>query len=55
MKSYIYIGSELELFREAQNWKDYYYRMIRCHLGAEILEVGAGIGSTTKVLWQAKA
>ena len=50
MKSYTYIGSELELFRDAKNWKDYYYRMIRHHLGAEVLEVGAGIGGTTKVL-----
>lgn len=50
MKSYSYIGSELDLFREAKNWKDYYYRMIRRHLGAEVLEVGAGIGGTTKVL-----
>lgn len=53
MKSYTYIGSELELFRAAKNWKDYYYRMIRHHLGAEVLEVGAGIGGTTQVLCRA--
>jgi SAM-dependent methyltransferase len=53
MTSYTYIGSELELFRAAKNWKDYYYRMIRHHLGAEILEVGAGIGGTTQILCRA--
>lgn len=53
MKSYTYIGSELELFRAAKNWKDYYYRMIRHHLGTEVLEVGAGIGGTTQVLCRA--
>ncbi|MBE9156523.1 class I SAM-dependent methyltransferase [Nodosilinea sp. LEGE 06152] len=50
MTNYSYIGSELELFRAAKNWKNYYYHMIRRHLGSEILEVGAGIGGTTKVL-----
>ena len=50
MTSYSYIGSELELFRAATHWKDYYYQMIRRYLGPEVLEVGAGIGGTTKVL-----
>jgi 2-polyprenyl-3-methyl-5-hydroxy-6-metoxy-1,4-benzoquinol methylase len=50
MTNYSYIGSELELFRAAKNWKDYYYHMIRRYLGPEVLEVGAGIGGTTKVL-----
>lgn len=52
MKNYTYIGSELELFDEAKNWKGYYYQLIRRYLGKEILEVGAGIGSTTKALCQ---
>lgn len=50
MTNYSYIGSELELFSSAKNWKDYYYHMIRRYLGPEVLEVGAGIGGTTKVL-----
>ena len=54
MTSYRYVGSELELFREAKNWKDYYARMIRGYLGAEVLEVGAGIGGTTKMLCRAQ-
>lgn len=54
MKNYNYVGTELELFSGAKNWKNYYYRMIRPYLGAEILEVGAGIGGTTKVLCRQK-
>jgi SAM-dependent methyltransferase len=50
MTNYTYIGSELELFRAAKNWKEYYYQVVRRHLGAEVLEVGAGIGGTTQVL-----
>lgn len=50
MTSYTYIGSELDLFREAVHWKDYYYKVIRCYLGPDVLEVGAGIGGTTKAI-----
>ncbi len=52
MKKYSYVGSELELFRAAKNWKQYYYKMLRPYLGSEVLEVGAGMGSTTQVLCQ---
>lgn len=45
-----YIGSELEIFQHAVNWKRYYGGIIKPYLGAEVLEVGAGIGSTTEVL-----
>ncbi len=54
MSSYIYVGSELELFREARNWKAYYARVIRRYLGNEVLEVGAGIGGTTEILCRAQ-
>ncbi|BAU12914.1 methyltransferase type 12 [Leptolyngbya sp. NIES-3755] len=50
MSSYTYVGSELELFREARNWKAYYARLIRPYLGSDVLEVGAGIGGTTQIL-----
>lgn len=50
MKNYSYIGSELELFRYASNWKAYYGSLIDKYLGDEVLEVGAGIGSTTEFL-----
>jgi SAM-dependent methyltransferase len=50
MNDYTYIGSELELFARAARWKDYLYRQMAPFLGADVLEVGAGIGGTTKVL-----
>lgn len=54
MTDYSYVGSELELFRHASNWKTYYASVIQRYLGDEVLEVGAGIGSTTKILCQGK-
>ena len=45
-----YIGDELELFRHAKNWKSYYGGMISPFFGADVLEVGAGIGATTESL-----
>lgn len=50
MSSYVYIGSELELFAQAKNWKRHYGRRVRRHLGPDVLEVGAGIGATTQSL-----
>lgn len=50
MTNYSYIGSELELFARALNWKAYCSQLITRYLGSEVLEVGAGIGSTTKSL-----
>lgn len=45
-----YPGLELDLFARASNWKTY----IRCEIGpyvkGHVLEVGAGIGETTKAL-----
>lgn len=45
-----YIGDELSLFEQAKNWKNYYASFIRPYLKNYILEVGAGIGSTTQHL-----
>ncbi|MFO0936821.1 MAG: class I SAM-dependent methyltransferase [Gemmataceae bacterium] len=45
-----YVGSELELFAHARNWKRYFASKVRAHLGADVLEVGAGIGETTRYL-----
>ena len=50
-----YAGSELEMFRTAVNWKNYYGSLIRPYLGARVLEVGAGIGGTTAVLCDGRA
>lgn len=45
-----YVGTELEVFHYAKNWKHYYRRQMRKFIGEEVLEVGAGIGGTCVVL-----
>lgn len=50
MMAVTYIGTELELFATAQNWKNYYSQFLKPSIHGQVLEVGAGIGETTKVL-----
>jgi len=50
MADFRYIGGELELFSEATIWKAYLHRQIAPYLGADVLEVGAGLGGTTRLL-----
>ncbi len=45
-----YVGGELDLFARARRWKAYWMAMIRPHLGSNVLEVGAGIGTNTMLL-----
>lgn len=45
-----YVGDELELFANALNWKATLRRQISPFLGRRVLEVGAGIGATTRML-----
>lgn len=40
-----YVGSELDLFAQARNWKRYLGRRILPHLSGRVLEVGAGNGA----------
>ena len=47
---YEYVGRELDLFANAQNWKAYFSSMISHYIGKYVLEVGAGIGETTRIL-----
>lgn len=42
-----YVGTELELFAQAGNWKRYLGRRILPHLSGRVLEVGAGNGANT--------
>lgn len=49
-----YIGNELDLFSNAINWKKYWVKIIEPYLGTKILDVGAGIGATARVLSQLK-
>jgi len=48
--SYTYVGSELDLFALASNWKRYWTDEIRPYLRGRVLEIGAGIGSNTVAL-----
>lgn len=56
MDNFIYQGGELEVFKFAKNWKNYYKSLLIGHLGHNsIIEVGAGIGEMTKCLRQLSA
>lgn len=46
-----YIGNELELFSYATNWKAYFNSQINEYVNGDVLEVGSGLGETTKVLF----
>lgn len=50
-----YIGEELDLFARARRWKTYVFDLIAAELGGEVLEVGAGIGGTTRRFCERKA
>lgn len=45
-----YPGKELSLFQHAHNWKGYFAARINPFIGANVLEVGAGIGANTSLL-----
>lgn len=47
---YSYEGSELALFAKAINWKSYFRSRISRFISGQVLEVGAGIGGTTRLL-----
>lgn len=48
--SFKYQGNELLLFQHAINWKKYFSKQIKPFIKGNVLEVGAGIGSTTLLL-----
>lgn len=50
MSEFEYVGTELELFAVAQNWKNYVNHLIRDYIKGNVLEVGAGIGKNTLTL-----
>lgn len=53
--SYRYPGQELELFREAHRWKKYFAAKIKPFIGKNVLEAGAGLGTTTSYLNDGRA
>lgn len=50
MNEFKYVGAELELFASANNWKNYIKFLLRKYIKGNVLEVGAGIGSNTRLL-----
>ncbi len=44
-----YVGTELELFAAARNWKRYWSDVIAPFVGGRVLDVGAGLGATADV------
>jgi SAM-dependent methyltransferase len=47
---YSYVGQELDLFARAANWKSYFGSVLAPFIRGHVLEVGAGIGQTTRHL-----
>ena len=50
MSQFTYVGTELELFAQAKNWKNYIRVLLSKYIKGDVLEVGAGIGSNTRLL-----
>jgi SAM-dependent methyltransferase len=48
--SFAYVGTELELFSAARNWKLYMASQVKPFIGRNVAEVGAGIGTSTAYL-----
>ena len=48
--AYEYVGEELDLFALAVNWKQYFRSELAAFIRGGVLEVGAGIGETTRHL-----
>jgi SAM-dependent methyltransferase len=49
-QGYAYVGTELDVFARAERWKAYYGSFLRPFLSGDVLEVGAGLGATTRAL-----
>ena len=45
-----YPGNELDLFKNATNWKSYWIKYISKYINGDVLEVGAGNGINTKII-----
>jgi SAM-dependent methyltransferase len=50
MSDFTYVGEELDLFAQARNWKRYWSDQVRPFVTGDVLEVGAGIGTNTRLL-----
>ena len=45
-----YSGKELQIFKNATNWKKYFSKKLKPFIKGTVLEVGAGLGETTPYL-----
>jgi protein-L-isoaspartate O-methyltransferase len=50
MGDYHYLGTELDVFAGARNWKRYLAAQMAPFVSGDVLEVGAGIGAITQTL-----
>ena len=50
-----YVGRELDLFAHASNWKRYWSSRISPLISGDVLEVGAGLGANTPLLYPSRA
>lgn len=46
-----YIGTELDLFQHAHNWKRYFSSVLRPFVKGDVLDVGCGMGVNADHLW----
>jgi SAM-dependent methyltransferase len=54
MNQYTYEGDELPTFAQAVRWKRYFRSRLRPWLTGDVLEVGAGQGGTTQLLYDGR-
>lgn len=47
---YAYVGSELDTFKQARNWKRYWSSVLEPYVHGRVLEVGAGVGANVPYL-----
>jgi SAM-dependent methyltransferase len=50
MDDFHYVGTELDIFARATNWKFYVRKNLRKYVVGDVLEVGAGIGAATRLI-----
>lgn len=49
-QEFSYVGTELDLFADATNWKSYWAEHLRPFVRGDVLDVGAGLGATFEYL-----
>lgn len=52
-EAFAYVGNELDVFKHAHNWKQYWSACIRPYVRGTVLDVGAGLGANSPYLLNA--